>query len=125
MTAALLRRAVERQNRTWSAMQEIRDRATAENRDMTAEERSSWDAAETELGEASSDIERFQRANTLDSIDRDNNPDLGGTGDGGSADEEQKRYAGAFHRYLTRGMQGLPDEDRALLEAHQMDLRAA
>jgi HK97 family phage major capsid protein len=124
MSAALLKRAIERQNRTWAQMTEIRDRATAESRDMTAEERASWDQAEKDLSEASSDIERFERAAKLDSVDRDRAPDLGGTDDRSAPSDQERRYAEAFGRYLQRGMERLSADDQALLAGNEVDLRA-
>ncbi|MFG2056683.1 phage major capsid protein [Micromonospora sp. NPDC048930] len=126
MSAQLLRRAIETQNRTWNAMQEIRAAADREGRDLTAEERQAWDRAEEELSVASGDIERFERAARLDEIDRDEVVSARGGNGGGEQTEADVRYAAAFRRYLTYGMSRLDSEDRDLLMgAHvELDTRA-
>lgn len=123
MTAQLLQRAIATQNRTWSAMQEIRAAADREGRDLTAEERQAWDRAEEELNQASGDIERFERAARLDEIDRDEVVSARGNGgEGGEQAEADRRYAGAFRRYLTQGMSRLSSEDRDLLMGAHVEL---
>ncbi len=125
MSAQLLRRAIETQNRTWNAMQEIRSAADRESRDLTAEERQAWDRAEEELNRASGDIERFERAARLDEIDRDGVVSARGE-QGGGQTEAEVRYGEAFRRYLSHGMSRLSAEDRDLLMgAHvELDTRA-
>ena len=126
MSTQLLQRAIDRQNRTWKAMQDIRARAEGENRDMTAEERQAWDDAEAELSEASADIERFQRAQQLDQVDRDDVVPTGGTRDtgGNGGTDDERRYAEAFRTYIARGMARLTPEQRELLEGNHVELRA-
>lgn len=121
MSAALLSRAIERQQKTWARMQEISGRADGEGRDLTAEERASWDAAEADLNEAGKDVERFQRAGDLDKVDRSKVVDTGG--DKPDGDEAAERYARAFGTYLRRGMSRLSAEDRELIEAQYTELR--
>ncbi|NJP33691.1 phage major capsid protein [Micromonospora sp. HSS6-12] len=107
-------------------MQEIRRRADEENRDLTAEERQAWDAAETDLDEASSDIERFERAARLDEVDRDDVVSARGNGGGEDSDqaEADRRYAAAFRRYLTQGISRLSNEDRDLLMGAHVELES-
>ncbi|MFI6160385.1 phage major capsid protein [Micromonospora haikouensis] len=123
MSATLLKRAIEKQNRTWAQMQEIRRKADDEGRDLTGEERSAWDAAEADLSEASADIERFERAAKLDDVDRGQVDPDGGENRHGGGDTE-KRYDEAFRAYIARGMGRLTVEQRELLEGNHVELRA-
>lgn len=127
MTATLLTRAVERQNNIWQQMTEITDLAEREGRELTAEERAKWDAAEADLTTASQDIERFERQAKLERIDRGQIVPAGlGPGPGKPADERaerDKRYADAFGMYLRGGMDRLTGEQRTLLMDHHVELR--
>lgn len=49
MTLALIKTLNEKRNQTWARMKEISDTAAAETRDLNTEERTNWDAANTEL----------------------------------------------------------------------------
>ncbi|MEU0522760.1 phage major capsid protein [Streptomyces niveus] len=122
---SLLDRAIETQNRTWSRMNEIREEAEREGREMTEEERTNWDAAEADLTRASSDIERINRMAALDTVDRSGAViTTGGPEDreAGGQDAEQARYADAFGRYLRSGMRRLSDDQRSLLERSYSEL---
>lgn len=124
MTASLLARAVERQNNVWQQMTEITDLAEREGREMTAEERAKWDAAEADLTTASSDIERFERQAKLEKIDRGQIIPAGGPQKGADERAERdKRYTDAFGRYLRGGMDRLTGEQRMLLMDHHVELR--
>lgn len=117
MSTGLLQRAIDRQNRAWGSMQEIKKRAVDESRDMSAEERQAWDSAETDLEEASGDIERLEREEKLGKIDR-SKVIATDSGEEVDATDSQKRYAEAFGRYCRRGMRGLSAEQRDLLQNH-------
>lgn len=126
MSAALLSRAVERQNNIWQQMTEITEVAEREGRDLTAEERNKWDAAEADLTTASSDIERFERQAKLDKIDRSKIVTAGGGQDdrGDDADADKaRRYAEAFTLYIRSGMDRLSGEQRMMLAEARMDVR--
>ena len=124
----LLQRALDRRASTWSQMQEIQARAESEGRDLTAEERASWDAAETDLTAASQDVERFERQARLDTVQRDTVVVAGG----GSADEnpedrqasQEVAYRDAFDAFARRGMSGLDNEQRQLLMSNAAEVRA-
>lgn len=122
MSAALLARAIERQNRSWNAMQEIQERANREGRDLTAEERQAWDRAEVDVREASGDIERFERSQHLDRVNRD---DVVVTSEGEerTATDAERRYADAFGVYMRRGLGRLNEEQRELLERNFVENR--
>lgn len=120
---------VERQNRLWNRMQEIMQAARDEGRDLTAEERTNWDAAEKDLSEVSRDIERVQRMAALEQVDRSQH--VVATGPEGAEDEhrdaevaEDRRYEDAFGVYLRQGMGGLDVEQRRLLEQGRREARA-
>jgi HK97 family phage major capsid protein len=122
-TTTLEKRAIDRQNRAWASMTEITERAAAESRDLTAEERASWDAAEKDVDEAGKDIERFQRAAKLDKVDRDQVVH-GRDGEQREKSDVEQRYDAAFRHYLARGLQGLSAENRSLLTELPEELRA-
>ncbi|MDN3356075.1 phage major capsid protein [Actinomadura sp. DC4] len=111
---------IDEQNRVWTRMQEITGAAEAENRDMTAEERTNWDAAETRLTEVSGDIERLNRMAALDKVDRGQlvaPPTIDQPGERRDVDEDAEvRYAEAFGAYLRRGMTRLSVEQQDLLQ---------
>lgn len=123
-----LNRLVDEQNRVWRRMCDIRDAAEAENRDLTAEERTNWDTAEKRLTEVSGDIERLQRMDALDTVDRSGLVVAGGAGEtdprgAGEADPAQ-RYGDAFESYMRRGMDRLSPEQRDLLMENFSEVRA-
>lgn len=124
----LLERAIETQNRTWSRMNEIREEAERDGRDMTAEERTAWDAAEADLTTASNDIERINRMTALDTVDRSTLAITTGAqeGAGDEGEAERAQYNDAFTRYLRGGLTRLSGEQRQLLENNfsEMDNRA-
>lgn len=116
MSTAQMNRLVEEQNKLWARMQEIRQAATDENRDWTAEERTNWDEAEKRLDQVSGDIERLERADRLDAIDRRRN-EGGGDDPAPDADPEQRAYDDAFWSYVRNGLVSMPPEQRQLVEA--------
>ncbi|MET7475068.1 phage major capsid protein [Streptomyces sp. NPDC005648] len=123
-----LRRLIEEQNTVWQRMQDIQAAAEAENRDLTTEERQSWDEAEARLTVVSGDIDRLNRMAQLSQIDRSQivnttgepNDDRRGT----DAEEQARRYSEAFGRYLRGGMDRLTPDQRNLMMDNEVDLRA-
>lgn len=114
MSMELHKRAVERQNRTWAQMQEITARAESEGRDLTAEERQNWDAAEADLQEASKDVERFANFAAFDKVDR--SPLVTATGEPEARTvDTAEQYGDAFGTFLRSGMENLTGEQRSLL----------
>ncbi|MFE3378348.1 phage major capsid protein [Streptomyces anulatus] len=119
--ANLLDRAIETQNRTWARMNEIREEAEREGRDLTAEERTNWDAAEADLTRASNDIERLNRMAALDTVDRSGAVTTTGNQDGPEgtdSEAERARYGEAFTRYLRSGLTRMSADQQQLLEAN-------
>ncbi|MEW2567637.1 phage major capsid protein [Streptomyces sp. NPDC047070] len=124
---AQMDRLVEEQNKTWQRMQDIQNLAEREGRDWTAEERTNWDAAEARLTEVSGDIERLNKMDALDKVDRGQVAVTTGEpneGRGTDAEEKAKRYDEAFGRYLRGGMDRLTPEQRNMMMDNEVDLRA-
>ncbi|MEV4863264.1 phage major capsid protein [Streptomyces ossamyceticus] len=122
-----LQRLIDEQNTVWQRMQDIQSAAEAENRDLTAEERQNWDAAEARLTEVSGDIERLNRMAQLSQIDRSQIAVTTGEPEGrrgGDAEEQARRYAEAFSIYMRGGMDRLTSEQRNLMMDQEVDLRA-
>lgn len=125
----LLQRALDKRASTWSQMQELQARAEADKRDLTAEERVSWDAAEADLTAASEDVERFERQARLDTVQRKDVVVADGTrGEPESAEDRtaaaEVAYRDAFQAFTRRGMSGLDNEQRQLLMSNQSEVRA-
>lgn len=112
-----LRRLLERKATAWEAMRAAREAASAENRDMTAEEINTWENAERDLTAVTAEIEREERSAAVEREMRgvadpritDPNPGQGNT------DEGQARYARAFGQFLRRGVADMEREDVAIL----------
>lgn len=126
--STLLKRALDTRARTWSQMQELQAAAEREGRDLSAEERASWDAAETDLTAASQDIERLERHARMDTVQRDSIVVAGGDQAGETAEDRQAAqevaYRDAFAAFTRRGMSGLDNEQRQLLMSNQSEVRA-
>ena len=123
--STLLTRALEKRANTWSQMQEIRDTADRENRDLTPEERQAWDRAEADLTAASEDVERMERMARMDTVQRDQLVIADGPApeDRSNVDPEAA-YRGAFGQYVRGGMSGLDNEQRQLLMSNMSEVRA-
>jgi HK97 family phage major capsid protein len=122
--SSLIERAQERRAAAWNRMTEITDRAERDGRDLTAEERSSWDAAEKDLTEATHDKERAERQAALESEARNvpNAPRIAPErmeqeNREVKPEEQEQRLNGAFSKYLRHGLDGLPAEERAMIQA--------
>lgn len=119
MSAALQRIQEERAS-TWNRMTEIMDTATRDGRDLTAEERTNWDAAEARLSALTADKDRLERQSTLESELRGGkaDPNLAPVPEArGEQPSDEQRTEAAFSTFLRRGMEGLPAEDRQLMSA--------
>lgn len=121
--SSLIDRAQERRAAAWNRMTEITDRAEREGRDLTAEERASWDAAEVDLKEATADKERAERMAALEYESR-NTPTPRVSPEhmpqdqrGGTPEEQEKRLDAAFNGFIRRGLDKLPEEQRAMVAA--------
>lgn len=124
--STLLTRALEKRANVWSQMQEIQARAEAENRDLTAEERQAWDAAEADLTAASGDVERLERMARLDTVARNEVVLAGGPSDEDrAAGDPEADYRSAFDAFVRRGMGGLTAEQRQMMMSNVDEVRAA
>lgn len=98
-----------RRANVWASMQEIQERSNLAD----AEDRASWDAAETELTNLSEAIERLERSDRLAAVqgvgDRGLGEDRGG-------DDSEAAYSRAFDGFIRRGLTGLDNEQRAMLQ---------
>ncbi|MGW4703263.1 phage major capsid protein [Streptomyces sp. NPDC004285] len=123
--STLLTRALEKRANVWSQMQDIQARAERENRDLTAEERQTWDAAEADLTAASGDVERLERMARLDTVQRDQLVVAGSPSEEERAERDlDGEYRDAFDAYTRRGMGGLTVEQRQLMMSNQAEIRA-
>lgn len=119
----LLTRALDTRARTWSQMQEITAVAEREGRDLTAEERAAWDAAEADLTAASQDVERLERMARLDAVQRSEVVVTGGDPEE-REEEDEDAYRGAFGQWARRGMSDLSDVERNLMMEARSEVRA-
>lgn len=119
-TIEKIRDLQEQRKQVWDRCQEIMKGAEDENRDLTAEERTNWDAAEARVGELSGDIERNERAARLASVDFDQliQQKAEETDETRSAAEVERRkgYEKAFSTLMRRGLDGLNPEQRMMMQ---------
>lgn len=103
----------ERRANVWSQMTSILDTAEAENRDLTGEERSTYDKAEADLDGLSTDIERLERhANRPGFEERSGNTE---TPEHRDDTDPEETYRNAFATYLKRGLGEMDNESRSVL----------
>lgn len=121
MADSALEKLVEKQNKIWNRMQELQTRAESDE-GWTAEDRTNWDTAETELTEVSKDIERFQRAAQLEKVDYSQVVDTRGGGavetPEASLEQRTEQYAEAFGNYMRGGLDRCSMEQRQMLIAN-------
>lgn len=119
---AALQRLQEKRATAWTRMTEITDLAAREGRDLTAEERSNWDAAEADLTAATADKDRFERQALLEAESRaaTNNAAVAPTEhrDDTPSETAEQRDERVFSTFMRRGIDGLQNiEDRQALQA--------
>lgn len=98
---------IQRQHETWTRMNDILSAAESENRDLSAEERTNYDAAEADLDRLDGDIRRVQKHTERGTVDRSQiigggtDPDEGDTGSGDKDAQARKAaYREAFEAYV-------------------------
>lgn len=105
----------EQRANVWSQMTEILDRAETEARELTADERQTYDTAEADLDRIEADLARQERhekrANLLNSVDR-TGVVVPGQRDPASPEDE---YRAAFRDYLRFGAGNLRQEQQQVL----------
>jgi HK97 family phage major capsid protein len=119
----------EQRANVWSQMQEVMALAEREGRDLSAEERSKYDAAELDLDRLGGDIERQERheARERDFSKVDRTGVVGEPRRDTDPDDE-KRYEQAWTSWVRRGTQDISSEERSALRTGWVDgseLRAA
>lgn len=116
-----LNRLIQRQHEIWGRMQAIQSAAEAEGRDWTAEERTNWDAANTDLDAVSGDIERLRSAQQRELVQLPT-VTAGPVEPERPTDEQRaEQYDEAFGQFMRRGMDRLTSEQRDLLMRHATD----
>lgn len=116
---AQLERLREEKASTWTRMCEITDTAEREGRDLSAEERTNWDAAEARLAEITKDEERYERQSVLDAELRAGRPDpnLNPVPGQRGGEPDEARVSQAFTNWMKRGIERLGAEDRAIMQS--------
>ena len=103
----------------WTEVQTYNER-DARGDAMTGEEETAWERGLETVNELTRQISNREQTAALDKrdaeIDAATTPPAGG--DGGSVDD----YRAAFRTWMARGMTGLNDEQRALVESSMVDL---
>ena len=126
-----LRDKIEEQNKIWNRMQEIQRHAEAEGRDWTEEERTNWDAANTDIDKVSKDIERLERMANLEKVDyrqvlepaEERTPDSADTPET-SQEARDAAFDVAFGKFVRRGTSRLSNDERQIMERAATESRA-
>jgi HK97 family phage major capsid protein len=119
----------DKRAQVWGQMTEIMERA--KDAELSAEDRSAYDAAEKDLAQLTDDLERQERHDkTAALLAEPNRSDVvvpgQRTGEEGERSGQPKleQYRTAFTNYLRRGVSSIPAEERQVLEAVSQELRA-
>jgi HK97 family phage major capsid protein len=119
----------EKRAQVWGQMTEIMERA--KDGELSAEDRSAYDAAEKDLTRLSGDLERQERHEKTAALLAEPNRSAvivpaQRTGDDGERSEQPKleQYRSVFTNYLRRGVSNIPAEERQVLETVDRELRA-
>lgn len=125
---ATIQSLLDKRANVWEQMKTLLDTAERDGRDLTAEERQSYDSAEAELDSQTEQIERQQRhderARSLDATDRSSLAGADGGDPAGGDAEAEERYARAFGEMLRHGVSDLDPADRRALMTGFVDKRA-
>jgi HK97 family phage major capsid protein len=131
-----LRRKTEQHNKIYQRMQEIQALPEKEGRDWTAEERTNWDAANTDINLVEADIERLQqsvkRARFAADLDKTDYSGQIGVRDAGTVETPEQsaetraqlhdvEYNKAFSTYMRGGLERLSVEQRQLMLSNHVD----
>lgn len=105
----------EQRAQIWEQMKALTDLAEGEDRDFTAEERTSYGRMESDMDSLGDRIDRSERMDALDAkLDR--LPDRPEASDRPEGTHEDDGYAAAFSDFLRRGMNSISGEHRELME---------
>lgn len=124
MSSNRLQTLLEERANIWSQMTEVIDEAEKAGRDLSAEERQKYEAAEKDLEAKTKAIDTLQRhadhARSMEQVERD--PIVNGGGEvvveGGG---EAEAYRTAFRSYLRYGMEELSTEQKQILRKGFVD----
>lgn len=112
----------EQRANIWSQMQEVMAAAERDGRDLTAEERATYDRGEADLDRLGDDIERQERHEArereMSRVDRTGVvPDQRGDQEDDGQRTAGEMYARAFTSWMRRGSTDISGEERAALQA--------
>lgn len=119
-----LKSLLDQRATAWNQAQEFQSRG--DDKPLTAEDRSAWDAALADVERLSTEIETEERHARLSAVDysqvvpAEKAPE---TGEDRQASQEAA-YRDAFSAFTRRGMSGLDNEQRQLLMSNQTEIRA-
>ncbi|MEV8354627.1 phage major capsid protein [Streptomyces niveus] len=121
-----LQTLLDKRATAWNAAQEFQGRG--DDKSLTAEDRTAWDAALADVERLSKEIETEERHARLAAVDYSKVIAPTG-GEPGDSDEDRQAnaeaaYRSAFTAFTRRGMNGLDNEQRQLLMANQAEVRA-
>lgn len=111
------RQLMERRASAWAEMQELLNRADTEGRDLTAEERQTFDRQEGEVRQLDEDIDRHERLNVLHRDGGVESDDVVTRGGGQPTGDQPDLYGEAFTAFVRGGMGDISAEQRSALQA--------
>lgn len=114
-----LKRAREERARVWNEMTAIMDEVAKTDREMTVDERSTWDKADARIVELSADLERFEKQIELEGRFKEiePTPGLDAYGHPLKGSDDEARVTRAFGNFLRHGIAELSAEDRSIMQA--------
>lgn len=110
----------EQRANIWEQMKDVMEVASRDNRDLTAEERATYDRAEADFDRLDSDLERLERFDARAAgdtrVDRTGAPTPdGGRGGHGEEMSDDEVYQAAFQMFVQNGMADMDSQQRAAL----------
>lgn len=108
----------EQRANIWEQMKALTDLAESENRDFTAEEKATWERAESDLDRLGDRVERAEKMAALDAnLSQPAGRPEGLFGDPtGGTDSDDEAYAEAFNGFVRRGMALASLEQQQILQ---------
>lgn len=111
----------EQRANLFEQMKEVSDKATAENRLLTVEEKTTYDRLDADYDKIEAEIDRRDALAAREANQVRKDPtvlDLGGEGE---IDKSDEAYERAFTNFLRKGMNGLTAEDHAIMASARDD----
>ena len=100
---------LENRQAAYKAQQDLLNRAKAENRALNADEEVQWDKAETDFSKWDTLMKKDEELRTREA--RTDNPP--------KEARMTPEYKDVFEKYVRKGMRGLDDEERSLMQEHR------